>query len=68
MNHEDFICELKDMVCRSDWHKRYYTKRARKFNSRNYWLKGALGVVSAIGALNRFGLCSNVVITEFITT
>lgn len=51
MNHEEFICELKDMVCRSDLHKRYYAKRARKFNSRDYWLKGVLGVIAAIGAL-----------------
>jgi len=51
MNHDEFICELKDRVCHSDWHKRYYAKRARKFNSRDYWLKAMIGIIAAIGAL-----------------
>jgi hypothetical protein len=51
MNHEEFICELKNMVCHSDKHKRYYTKRSRKFNRWDYWLKGSLGTIAGIGAL-----------------
>src|ERR1035437_6719621 len=51
MNHEEFICELKNMVCHADWHKRYYTKRARKYKRIDNWLKSSLGLVSIIGAI-----------------
>src|ERR1700722_18404078 len=37
MNHEEFLVELKKMVAHSDWHRRYYTKRARKYKRIDYW-------------------------------
>ncbi len=51
MNHEQFISKLKEMVCLSDWHKRYYTRRARKYKRIDNWLKSFLGAVSIIGAV-----------------
>ena len=50
MNQEQFIAKLKEMVCLSDWHKRYYTKRARKYKRIDYWIKSSLGLVAVGGA------------------
>jgi hypothetical protein len=50
MNHDQFISKLKEMVCLSDWHKRYYTKRARKFKRIDYWVKSSLGLIAVVGA------------------
>jgi hypothetical protein len=51
MNLEQFIAKLKEMVCFSDWHKRYYTKRARKYKRIDYWMKCLLGFAAVVGAL-----------------
>jgi hypothetical protein len=51
MNHEEFNAKLKEMVCLSDWHYRYYTQRARKFKRIDYWLKSSLGMAAILGAL-----------------
>jgi len=50
MNHDEFVAKLKEMVCYSDWHKRYYTARARKYKRFDYWLKALLGLVAVVGA------------------
>jgi hypothetical protein len=64
MNHEQFLAKLKEMVCLSYWHMRYYTKRARKFKRRDYWIKSSLGLIAAIGALmagsDHFRICGAV--------
>lgn len=51
MNHEEFLVELKKMVGHSDWHRRYYTKRARKFKRIDYWMKSILGLIAIFGAV-----------------
>ncbi|MEO7299223.1 MAG: hypothetical protein ABI042_11685 [Verrucomicrobiota bacterium] len=51
MNHEEFRAKLKEQICYSDWHHRYYTCRARKYKRIDYWLKSLLGLISIIGAL-----------------
>ncbi len=50
MNHEEFISKLKERVCLADWHRRYYTSRARKFKRLDYWLKTSLGLAAVVGA------------------
>ena len=50
MNHEEFIAKLKEEVCNSDWHHRYYMQRARKYKRIDYWLKTTLGLVAIMGA------------------
>jgi len=51
MNHEEFLVELKKMVAHSDWHRRYYTKRARKYKRIDYWLKSTIGLIAIFGAV-----------------
>jgi hypothetical protein len=36
MNHDEFVAKLKELVCFSDWHHRYYTLRARKYKRIDY--------------------------------
>ena len=50
MNQEEFIAKLKELICLSDWHHRYYTKRARKYKRIDYWIKTSLGVIAIFGA------------------
>jgi hypothetical protein len=50
MNHEEFIVQVKECVCRSDWHWQYYSALANRYHWRNVWLKGSLGVLGVIGA------------------
>jgi len=51
MNHQEFEAKLKELVCLSDWHFRYYTRRSRKYKRIDYWLKSLLGLVATIGAV-----------------
>ena len=51
MNDAQFIAKLKELVCQSDWHHRYYTQRARKYKRYDYWLRTSLGILAAAGAV-----------------
>jgi hypothetical protein len=51
MNQAEFESKLKQMVCLSDWHFRYYSQRSRKWKWIDYWVKSSLGVLAIIGAL-----------------
>lgn len=55
VNHEEFIVEVKRLVCHSDWHRRYYSKRAHKYHWIDAWIKATLGVLGVVGA----GLAGN---------
>lgn len=55
MNHDEFIAKLKQQVCYSDWHHRYYMARAKKYSRIDYWIKSLLGFIAAIGAVMAAG-------------
>jgi hypothetical protein len=50
MNHTEFESKLKEMVCLSDWHFRYYSRQCRKYKRFDYWIKSCIGLVAVIGA------------------
>ena len=50
MNPDQFAVELKELRCHADWHKRYYSERARKYHMIDYWLKTVLGFLALGGA------------------
>ena len=51
MNHNEFLDNLKKLVCYADWHHRYYTQRARKYKRIDFWLKSSLGLIAIAGAV-----------------
>lgn len=51
MNHDEFISKLKDSICVADLHRRFFTKRAEKYNQYDYRIKTSLGLVAVVGAV-----------------
>ena len=51
MNRDEFITKLKNSICIADLHKRYFTKRAEKYNRIDYRIKSPLGLVAVAGAV-----------------
>jgi hypothetical protein len=51
MNHAEFIAKLKDSICVSDLHRRFFTKRAEKYNQYDYRIKTSLGLIAVAGAV-----------------
>jgi hypothetical protein len=51
MHKDQFLVELKELVYFSDWHRRYYTARSRKYCRFDYWVRCTLGLIGALGAI-----------------
>jgi hypothetical protein len=51
MNRDEFAAKLKEMTCLADWHRRYYTRRARKYKRLDYWIRTSLGLIATFGAV-----------------
>jgi len=51
MNQEKFLVETKELRCRADWHRRYYSDRANTFHRIDYWCRCFVGLAAFFGAI-----------------
>lgn len=51
MDYDKFKKELNELICCSDWHKRYFSEQARRFSRRDHYLKVLIALTALLGVL-----------------